>query len=259
MPWAGPSLMRFCKTAAGLGAPESPEEKLNSSSCRSFLKFCNPWISTKDFRRPTIHRRALFNSSSQSGHDFGQIAVAGMDDFVREGLDDRVPEIRARKIRAASLSSTTKAPRLSDIAPPAKRARRPESSMTRSSLWPTINRLLPLCRWKTASVGPLMELGAPSQTRACAGAGLAGGVCSSARKSRFSRTSAGALPSNTNGPGNFVVVGALADFGEITVAHFFRQPDGLKRAVAFNRARPRRCKCLRRGAKAVAARDCPGP
>ena len=40
-----------------------------------------------------------------------------------------------------------------------------------SSRCPTSSRLFPLCRWNTASVGPLMELGAPSQMRPAA-AGL---------------------------------------------------------------------------------------
>jgi len=89
----------------------------------------------------------------------------------------------------------------------------------RSSLCPTIRRLLPLCFWKMASVGPLMELGAPSQIRAEAGTFVPvgtrcraswpasrsalpkPGAFNNSFNNGFSFTSAGALPSNTNGPG----------------------------------------------------------
>ena len=107
----------------------------------------------------------------------------------------------------------------------------------RSSLCPTISRLLPLCRWKTASVGPLMELGAPSQTPRLRRGFDRGRRRSAARSGRFSGTSAGALPSNTSGPGyRRALVGAFANFCQITVALVVGQPDGLERAVAFDRA-----------------------
>src|SRR5207249_5955299 len=53
-----------------------------------------------------------------------------------------------------------------------------------SSRCPTTSKLPPLRFWKTASVGPLMELGAPSQTRA-AGAGLRSEEHTSELQSRF--------------------------------------------------------------------------
>ena len=46
---------------------------------------------------------------------------------------------------------------------------------------------------------------------------------------------------------------------KVAVAHLVRQPDDLERAVAFEHARPCRCRCLRRAARAGAAPGCSRP
>ncbi len=111
------------------------------------------------------------------------------------------------------------------------------SETERSADWPTTNRWLPLWRWNTASVGPLIELGAPSQAQAASGR-VAGRVRSPAASSALSRTSAGALPSKMIGGGGMVaaVRGARGDLVQNDVALVLGQPDDLERAVSRQRA-----------------------
>ena len=112
------------------------------------------------------------------------------------------------------------------------------SESERSADWPMTNKWLPLWRWKTASVGPLIEFGAPSQARAVARPGGRARTRINAASSALSRTSAGALPSKMiGGGGSFVELGgARGDMVEHRIAFVFRQPDDLERAVGRQRA-----------------------
>ena len=64
MPRAGPSLIRLRNVAAGLASPPLLLEKLNSSSARSRLKFCKPWMNTKISGEPAWPSARCFKASA---------------------------------------------------------------------------------------------------------------------------------------------------------------------------------------------------
>ena len=204
-----------------------------------------------------------------------QVARFGQRDRVRNGLDDPLDDTRAARCRARVPSHRMK--RAVPSGYWAARDTRPTDSMASiaSSRWPTSSRLLPLCRWNTASVGPLIELGAPSQMRPAA-AGLTDGASSSPRSTRILphvrrrvalehnrprierpavrpdfglRTSDFGLPPRPPWPGPSPDTSPAPDPAA--------RPPGT--GCCLRSCRPCRCRCLRRAATAGAARGCSRP
>ena len=185
MPCAGPSLMRFCRTAAGLTVAGFAGRKTEFVLLPQFFEILHAVDEYKRLRRRGIIGGALFQFLRQPAHGFGEIGVAGQDDFLRHGAKGVLQKFALRKFRRRAVEhdkahagsagilpasfvragGTVAALPGREIAPTTRRARRPKGSTHA----PRSGRQSKGCRrfaaGKTASVGPLMEFGAPSQMR----------------------------------------------------------------------------------------------